>query len=69
MPKNRRRNTEKGAKSISIRTKNKIGGRKSGVGTSQMNNGELMKKLTTCRKRDRNKLARAYCERVGISLT
>jgi hypothetical protein len=64
MPKNRRRNTEKGAKSIAVRTKHKIGGRKSGMGTNLMSTDELDAKLFTCRKRDRNKLRRAFAARV-----
>ena len=60
MPKNRRRNVEKGAKSIAIRTKHKIGGRKSGTGTGTMTDAELETKLETCRKRDGNKLRRAW---------
>jgi len=64
MPKNRRRNTEKGAKSIGIRTKHKIGGRKSDIGTSTMSTDALEDKLLTCRKRDRNKLRRAFAARV-----
>lgn len=63
MPKNRRRNPQKGAKSISIRTKHKIGGRKSGTGTNQMSDKELEQKLTNCRKRDRNKLRRIWAAR------
>jgi len=63
MPKNRRRNTMKGAKSIAIRTKNKIGGRKSGLGTSQMNDFDLATKLRHCRKRDCDKLRRALIAR------
>jgi len=68
MPKNRRRNTEKGAKSISIRTKHKIGGRKSGKGTNQMGESELAQKLMTVRKRDRNKLRRALESRGLVAL-
>jgi hypothetical protein len=60
MPKNRRRNTEKSAKSIAIRTKHKVGGRKSGTGTNQMSDVDILKKLGNCRKRDRNKLRRAF---------
>ena len=59
MPKNRLRRLMSGAKSISIRTKNKIGGRKRSMGTGQMSNGELQSALRTCRKKDRNKLLRA----------
>ena len=56
MPKSRKRNTEKGAKSIGIRTKFKIGGRKSSQGAEQMSNAELQEKLSSVRKRDRNSL-------------
>jgi hypothetical protein len=63
MPKNRKRTIRKGAKSISVRTKHKIGGRKSSMGTNTMSNAELEQKLTTCRKRDKNKLRRAWEER------
>jgi hypothetical protein len=58
MPKNRRRNNQKGAKSISIRTKFKLGGRKSGIGAKQLSDDELQRKLNTVRKKDRNKLRR-----------
>jgi hypothetical protein len=60
MPKNRKRNSQKGAKSISIRTKFKIGGRKSGISAIQMSDEELAAKLKTVRKRDRNKLRRVW---------
>ena len=63
MPKNRRRNVQKGAKSISIRTKHKIGGRKSNKGAKQMSNDELEVALTRCRKRDKNTLRRVWEER------
>jgi hypothetical protein len=64
MPKNRKRAIMSGAKSTSIRTKNKIGGRKSGRGTGTMRSGELLEALSKCRKRDRNKLERAYNARL-----
>lgn len=67
MPKNRKRSNEKGAKSIAIRTKHKIGGRKSSLGTSKMSNTELESKLENCRKRDRNKLRRALDNRYGVN--
>ena len=63
MPKNRRRRVLSGAKSIAIRTKNKIGGRKSGRGTGQMSDQEFQEAVRTCRKRDRNKLRRAWEQR------
>ncbi len=59
MPKDRKRVIMPGAKSISIRTKNKIGGRKSGRGTGTMGDAELQSILRNSRKRDRNKLTRA----------
>ncbi len=67
MPKNRKRTTQPGAKSLPIRTKHKIGGRKQGVGTGTMSTVELDNALTKCRKRDRNKLVRAI-EGRGITL-
>lgn len=60
MPKNRKRLQQPGAKSVSIRTKHKIGGRKSGTGAKQMSDEDLLKALGNCRKRDRNKLRRAF---------
>ena len=66
MPKNRRRNTERGAKSIAIRTKNKIGGRKSGRSAGQMSTDAILF-MKNVRKRDRNKLRRALAGR-GINL-
>jgi hypothetical protein len=60
MPKSRKRQIRPGAKSIAIRIKNKIGGRKSSRGTSTMNDDEILKALLSCRKRDRNKLRRAF---------
>ena len=67
MPKNRKRNPMPGAKSTGIRTKNKIGGRRSGRGTGTVSTLELLGILRTSRKRDRNKLQRAYDERVGAN--
>ena len=64
MPKNRRRNNRVGGKSIGIRTKNKIGGRKSSMGTSTMTDDELDEKLLSCRKRDKNKMRRAWKNRM-----
>ena len=65
MPQNRKRVTQPGAKSIAIRTKHKIGGRKQGTGTGTMSNSELTQALSKCRKRDRNKLLRAVESRVA----
>ena len=55
MPKSRKRQIQPGAKSIAIRTKNKIGGRKSSRGTNTMSDEDLIKTLGNCRKRDHNK--------------
>jgi len=63
MPKNRKRNNRKGAKSISIRTKFKIGGRKSNKGAEAFSNAELQTALERCRKRDRNKLRSIWMAR------
>ena len=60
MPKNRQRVVQPGAKSTAIRTKFKIGNRKSGDGAKQMGDDELEKAVKNCRKRDRNKLRRAW---------
>jgi len=49
----------KGGKNLPIRIKNKIGGRKSNRGVTDMTNKELGLLLNTVRKRDRNKLRRA----------
>jgi hypothetical protein len=59
MPKNRKRVQQKGAKSESIRTKHKIGGRKSGRGTNAMSWGDLQEALKKPRNRDLNKLLKA----------
>ena len=58
MPKNRQRAAQRGAKSIAIRTKHKIGGRKSGVSANQLSVGQVEYMLTQVRKRDKNKLRR-----------
>ena len=58
MPKNRLRVKQPGAKSVGIRTKNKIGNRKSGRGCNQISTGELREMLTKVSKRDRNMLRR-----------
>jgi hypothetical protein len=67
MPKNRKRVNQPGAKSEAIRTKNKIGGRKSSRGTSAMSDEDLLKALPGCRKRDRNKLRRAFESRSRLA--
>jgi len=67
MPKNRKRVTMPGAKSIGIRTKHKMGGRKSGIGAMQMSAKEFGSLIGKVRKRDKNKLRRALVAR-GIVL-
>lgn len=69
MPKNRKRNIQKGAKSISIVTKHKIGGRKSGRGTRQMSLTDLMAAGGRCRKRDFSKISRELARRGVAVLT
>ena len=66
MPKNRKRAIQSGAKSTGIRTKNKIGGRKSGRGTGTMSTSDIHETLMRVRKRDRNKLRRALNARFGV---
>lgn len=65
MPKHRERAAQKGAKSTVVRTKNKIGGRKSGKGTNKMSEKELTEIMGEVRKRDKNKLREAL-ERRGL---
>ena len=67
MSKNRQRVVQVGAKSIAIKTKHKIGGRKSGLGTNTMSLNELISLLESVQKRDRNKLRRAIESR-GVIL-
>lgn len=56
MPKNRKRVPQPGGKSLSIRTKAKIGGRKSSTGAFQLSTVEIEGMMLKVRKRDRNKL-------------
>jgi hypothetical protein len=63
MPKNRKRSPHKGAKSIAIRTKFKIGGRKSGIAANELSNDEVKAKLESVRKKDRNKLLQIMINR------
>ena len=60
MSKNRRR-VVKGAKSVAIRTKHKIGGRKSGQGVKQMSTDALL--MGPARPKDRHKLRRELIHR------
>ena len=65
MPKNRKRAIAKGSKSTSIRTKFKLGNRKSGQGVKQMSTDELL--FTKVAKKDRNMLKRILKSR-GITI-
>ena len=67
VPKNRKRASRPGAKATAVRTKFKIGGRKSGRGAKQMSETELNQTLSKVRKRDRNKLRDALAQRGMIS--
>ena len=58
MPKSRKRANQKGAKSVPIRVKHKIGGRKSNKGVKQMSIPDLFAVLEKGRKRDYNKALR-----------
>lgn len=63
MPKNRRRSKEPGAKSVSIRTKFKLGGRKSSErGAKQLSFNDLIS-LKNVRARDKNKLFQVIKDR------
>jgi len=67
MPKNRLRLKQSGAKSVAIRTKFKIGRRRSGLGAKQLSTQELREMLTKVSKRDRNMLRRILEARDMIS--
>ena len=67
MPKNRKQAKAKGAKSLSVVTKNKLGGRKSALGTNKISNDELVKMFSKVKKKDKNKLIHAL-ENRGILL-
>ncbi len=66
MSKNRQRNKQRGAKSIAIRTKHKIGGRKSVHGTRQTATKELISIIS--RPRDKNKIMNELIHR-GVVLS
>ena len=69
MPKNRKRLNQKGAKSLSIRTKFKVGGRKSGRGVKQTSTNDLRAIIDLgYRSRDYNKIKHEL-DRRGIALT
>jgi hypothetical protein len=63
MPKNRKRVSQPGAKSIPILTKFKLGTRKSGKGAKQLSDTELLEIKQRVRKRDRNMLERILTSR------
>lgn len=63
MPKNRKRLTQSGAKSEGVRTKFKLGTRKSGKGAKQLSDTELLEIKQRVRKRDRNMLERILTSR------
>lgn len=66
MPKNRKRVMQSGAKSESVRTKHKIGGRKSSKGVKQLSLSDMETIAATCRPRDRFKLCRETRERIRL---
>ena len=69
MPKNRKRVMQKGAKSESVRTKHKIGGRKSARGVKQLSFADMEAIAANCRPRDRFKLCRETRERIRLSVS
>jgi hypothetical protein len=69
MPKTRKRLNQKGAKSVSVRIKHKIGGRKSTRGVKQMSSIEMARIFDTCRPRDRFKILRENRGRIAISVS
>jgi hypothetical protein len=69
MPKNRMRTGAPGAKSVGIRTKHKIGNRKSGRGCNQMSADEMRELLPKVAKRDRNMLRRMLEARFDLPAT
>ena len=68
MPKNRKRVIQKGAKSVAIRTKHKVGGRKSATGTRQMSTRDIQGRLGSARKRDVPALMNELQRRGNISI-
>ena len=64
MPKNRK--FVKGGSNLNVRTKFKVGGRKSARGAKQMSDEEINKIMGSVRKRDRNKLLRALDSRMSL---
>lgn len=63
MPKTRKRVVTSSAKSVAVKIKDKIGGRKSFQTVHRMSLEELTKTLEGCKKKDRNKLRRALVGR------
>lgn len=66
MSKNRKKAARKGAKSVAIKTKFKVGGRKSGKGIKQMSVKELNEGFGKCRPRDRFKFIREAHARIVL---
>ena len=56
MPKNRKRVMQNGAKSESVRTKHKIGGRRSSKGVKQTSTKDLLAMVKNVSKRDYHKI-------------
>lgn len=67
MSKTRKRNTQKGAKSIAVRIKHKIGGRKSTRGLRQMSMKEIGEATQKGRPRDRAKAVREWYRRLRLN--
>lgn len=70
MPKTRKRRIQAGAKSIAVRIKKKVGGRKSTKGLNQMADWDLWETRERARPRDRQKITRELDRRIKtIGLT
>jgi phage FluMu protein gp41 len=67
MSKTRKRNTQKGAKSIAVRIKHKIGGRKSTRGLRQMSMRDVMHAEQYGRPRDRAKATQEFYRRLRLN--
>ena len=67
MPKTRRRNNQKGAKSIAVRIKHKIGGRKSTRGLRQMSMKDISHASQNGRPRDKAKAWREFQRRLALN--
>lgn len=66
MPKTRKRRLQAGAKSVAVRIKKKVGGRKSTKGLNQMNRSDILDVIQKGRPRDRAKAMREFHRRAVL---